>query len=83
MKALTNATFTNFGLRKFTTFSHFQISFLHLIFIYLKSVTDVLPIDINFTDKINGYTMRSALEARGSPSPCHFLFMRKNGEKAT
>ena len=40
MKALTNATFTNFGLRKFTTFSHFQISFLHLIFIYLKLVTD-------------------------------------------
>ena len=50
---LRNALFSNLGLRKFSTFWKFQNYFLHLIFRYLNSATDFLPIDINFN--VKGY----------------------------
>ena len=55
MRALRNVLFSNLGLRKFSTFGVFQNYILHLIFRYLNSATDFLPIDINFNVKIKGY----------------------------
>jgi len=55
MRALRNALISNLGLRKFSTFWKFQNSFLHLIFRYLNSASNFLPIDINFNVKIKCY----------------------------
>ena len=55
MRALRNTLFSNLGLIKFSTFWKFQNSFLHLIFRYLNSARDFLPIDINFNVKIKCY----------------------------
>ena len=50
-----HAFFSNLGIRKLPTVSEMRNYFLHLIFRYLNSARDFLPIDINFNVKIKGY----------------------------
>ena len=55
MRVIRKVLFSNLLLRKISIFWKFQNSFLHLIFLFLKSTRDFLYIDLNFKVKIKCY----------------------------